>query len=110
MSAPPRYMEVSPLTPLLIDAQLPSLARVLATPLVQSANLENAWLAVAAGLYLQASLTYAGLAARDPEFSADFEMVLAEYVGNAAASKALGGKFLSAVLTGLTPRREEKGE
>ena len=109
MSAP-RYMEVSPLTPLLIDAQLPGLARLLASPLIQSANLENAWLAVAAGLYLQASLEYARLANRDPKLADDFERVLAEYVGNAAASKALGGKFLSAVLTGLAPRREEKGE
>jgi hypothetical protein len=65
---------------------------------------------VAAELYLQASLAYAQLASRDPKFADDFERVLAEYVGNAAASKALGGKFLSAVLTGLTPRREEKGE
>jgi len=101
-----RQVEAFPLAPLLVDAQLPPLARLLASPIVQSANLVNPMLSLSNQLYLQAVIAYAELSARDARFENDFEMVLAEYVADAAATKALGGKFLEAVLTA----RVQKGE
>jgi hypothetical protein len=86
-------------TPLIIDPQLPPIVRQFASPLVQSANFANGYLAVANSLHFLSASEYYELAARNARYSSDFVNALLHYVTQAAKTKGIGAAFLQGILT-----------
>jgi len=94
--------------PLLIDPQLPPIVRQFASPLLQSANFANGYLAIANTLHFLAASEYYEITARNTKFSADFVGALLGFIVQAAKTKGIGGAFLQGILTAEIER--EKGE
>jgi hypothetical protein len=94
---------------LIIDPQLPPIVRQFASPLIQSANFANGYLAVANSLHFLSASEYYELAARNAKFSTDFVNALTTFIVQAAKTKGIGAAFLSGILTAEIGERE-KGE
>jgi hypothetical protein len=112
-SRPPRTAPIYPTeplyTPLIIDPQLPPIVRQFASPLIQSANFANGYLAIANTLHFLSAAEYYRLAARNARFSDDFLLAQLATMFQAAQSKGLDAAFLKGILTAHIGERE-KGE
>jgi hypothetical protein len=94
---------------LIIDPQLPPLVRQFASPLVQSANFANGYLAIANSLLFLSAAEYYRVATRNARFSDDFLLAQLAMTFQAAQSKGLDAAFLRGILTAHISERE-KGE
>jgi hypothetical protein len=93
---------------LIIDPQLPPLVRQFASPLIQSANFANGYLAIANSLLFLSAAEYYELASRDAKFASSFMDALLHFVTQAAKTKGIGAAFLQGILTAQIERG--KGE
>jgi len=111
-SKPPRSAPLYPTeplyAPLIIDPQLPALVRQFASPLIQSANFANGYLAVSSSLHFLSASEYYELAARNTKYSSNFVNALLYFVTQAAKTKGIGAVFLQGILTAEIG--EQKGE